>query len=160
MTFGDLDLIMTSHDVRNAFSVHRSPKIHLLKICTWWPLVTLTLLWPPIMFKMIFLCVGAPKYTLKICTWWPLVTLTLFGTPMMPKMPFSMYRSLKIHFLKNSTSWPLATLTLLWPTYNVQTAFSVHKSPKIHFWKFTLDDLLWPWPYFDLPWCPKCFFCA
>ena len=34
----DLDLILTSHEVRNAFPVHRSSKMHFLKICTWWPL--------------------------------------------------------------------------------------------------------------------------
>ena len=33
MTFGDLDLILTSNDAQNAFSVHRSSKIHFLKFC-------------------------------------------------------------------------------------------------------------------------------
>ena len=47
MTFGDLDRILTPHHVLNAFSVHRSSKTHFLKICTWWPFVTVTWFWPP-----------------------------------------------------------------------------------------------------------------
>ena len=30
MTFGDLDLIFTSHDAQNAFSMHRCSKIYFL----------------------------------------------------------------------------------------------------------------------------------
>ena len=45
-----------------AFSVHRSSKIHFLKICTWWHLVTLAWFWPPVMSKIRFLCIGAQKY--------------------------------------------------------------------------------------------------
>ena len=52
MNFGDLDLILTSHDAQNAFSMHSSSIIHFLKICTWWPFVTM-------MPKMHFLFIGA-----------------------------------------------------------------------------------------------------
>ena len=62
MTFGDPDLILISHDAKNAFSMHRSSKIDFFKICTWWPLVTLTWLWPPMMLKVLFLCILAQKY--------------------------------------------------------------------------------------------------
>ena len=61
MIFDDLDLILTSHDVQNDFSVHKSSKIHFLKICSWWPLVILTLFWPPMKLKMLFLWRGAKK---------------------------------------------------------------------------------------------------
>ena len=71
--------------------MHKNSTRHFLKICTWWPLVTLTWFWPLMMSKMHFLCIGVKKYT---------------------------------------------------------------------FWKFALDDLWWPWPYFDLPWCLKSIFCA
>ena len=32
MTFGDLDLILTSHDAQNAFSMHRSTKILFINL--------------------------------------------------------------------------------------------------------------------------------
>ena len=38
-----------------------SSKINFLKICTWWPLVTLTWFWPPVMPKMLFLCIATQK---------------------------------------------------------------------------------------------------
>ena len=44
-------------------------------------------------------------------------------------------------------------LICLLTSHDVWNAFSVHGTSKIHFWKFALDDLWWPWPYFDPPWC-------
>ena len=89
MIFGDLDQILTAHDAQNAFSVHRNSKIVFLKICSWWPYVTLNWLWPPIMPKNGFSMHRSSKIDLlKNCTWWPLVTLTWFWPLMMPKMRF------------------------------------------------------------------------
>ena len=47
--------------------MHRSSKIPFMKNCTWWPFVTLTWFWSPMMFKMLSLCIRAQKNTFWKC---------------------------------------------------------------------------------------------
>ena len=209
MTFGDFDLILTSHDTQmlflcigtkfafddlwwlwpdfdlpwypNAFSMHRNSKIYLLKIWTWWPLVTLTWFGPPIMPKLLHLCIGTQKFIFwkfalndldliltshdaqmfflyigtKRCTFWKfaLDDLDLILTSHDTQMFFLCIGTQEYNFWWICTWWPLVILTL----HDTQMLFLCIVTQKYTFWTFALDDLWWPWLYFDFPWCPNAF---
>ena len=98
-------------------------KNRLLKICTYWPLVPLTWFGPPMMSKMLFLCIGAQKYNFKKIAlddfWrpWP-----DFDHPLCTKCSFCAYE------LKNTLSEILHWMTfgdidLIWPPMMLQMLF-------------------------------------
>ena len=129
------------------------------------PDLILTWYWPPMMSKILFLCMGAQKYTFwKFALddlWWPWPD---FDLPWGPNF-FSGQRSSKIYFWKICTWWPLMTLTTpplisnSWNYFGVVLLYCSKNS-----WNFEvshdfyLQVDLWPcrftctyfqWPYYS-----------